>query len=84
MATKRDAPRNEAGLMKFLVRMTRIVTKEVEVYASNLYRAQSIGRSLAEKHDWTDIDNLAYSSLAEPWFPERKRTANLSDRSPTI
>ena len=62
-----------AELMKFRVRITRIAMKDVEVYAQDIYRAQKIGRSLAEKHDWTDIDTLSYSSLAEPWHPEDKR-----------
>ncbi len=54
-----------AGLNKFRVRMTRIATKEIEVIASDRYKAQSIGRSIAEKHDWDDLDNITYSALAE-------------------
>lgn len=61
------------GMIKFRVRMTRIATKEIEVIASDMYKAQSIGRSIAEKHDWTDLDNITYSALAEPWFLGEKR-----------
>jgi hypothetical protein len=53
------------GMTKFRVRMTRIATKEIEVIASDMYKAQSIGRSIAEKHDWDDLDNITYSALAE-------------------
>ena len=52
------------GMIKFRVRLTRIATKEIEVVASDLYKAQDIGRSIAKKHDWTDIDDLTYSALA--------------------
>ena len=51
-------------MIKFRVRMTRIATKEIEVTATDIYKAQNIGRSVAEKHDWTDVDNIAYSALA--------------------
>ena len=51
-------------MIKFRVRLTRIATKEIEVVASDLYKAQDIGRSIAKKHDWTDIDDLTYSALA--------------------
>ena len=62
------------GMIKFRVRMTRIATKDIEVIASDMYKAQSIGRSMAEKHDWDDPDNITYSALAEPWFlGEKKR-----------
>ena len=62
------------GMIKFRVRMTRIATKEIEVIASDMYKAQSIGRSISEKHDWQDVDSITYSALAEPWFlGERKR-----------
>lgn len=62
------------GMIKFRVRMTRIVTKDVEVTATDMYQAQKIGRTMAEKHDWRDFDNIAYSSLAEPWIlSEQKR-----------
>lgn len=60
-------------MIKFRVRLTRIATKEIEVVASDLYKAQDIGRSIAEKHDWTDIDGFTYSALAEPWFIGEKR-----------
>ena len=55
------------GLIRFRVRITRIVTKDVEVQATDMYKAQNIGKSLAPKLDWGDIDTLAYSTLAEPW-----------------
>ena len=55
------------GLIRFRVRITRIVTKEMEVQATDMYKAQQIGQSMAPKLDWGDIDTLAYSTLAEPW-----------------
>lgn len=68
------ATKTSDGMIKFRVRMTRIATKEIEVTASDMYKAQSIGRSIAEKHDWGDLDNITYSALAEPWFlGEKKR-----------
>ena len=63
MATK--AP---DGMIKFRVRISRIVIKEVEVTAQDMYRAQDIGKSIAPKLDWGDVDSLTYSVLAEPWF----------------
>lgn len=62
------ATKTPDGMIKFRVRITRIATKEIEVTATDIYKAQNIGRSVAEKHDWTDVDNIAYSALAEPWF----------------
>jgi len=68
------ATKTPNGMIKFRVRMTRIATKEIEVFALDMYKAQSIGRSIAEKHDWDDLDNITYSALAEPWFiGEKKR-----------
>lgn len=60
--------RTKDGMIKFRVRITRIVTKEMEVTAQDMYRAQDIGKSLAPKLDWGDVDTLSYSVLAEPWF----------------
>lgn len=61
-------------MIKFRVRMTRIATKEIEVTASDIYHAKNIGRSIAEKHDWQDVDSITYSALAEPWIlGEKKR-----------
>ena len=65
MAMAQDRLRN--GLIRFRVRITRIVTKDVEVQATDMYKAQQIGRSMAEKWDWEDFDTLSYSALAEPW-----------------
>lgn len=54
--------------------MTRIETKEVEVMATDMYKAKNIGRTMAEKHNWLDFDSVTYTSLAEPWnIAERKR-----------
>jgi hypothetical protein len=70
------------GLIRFRVRITRIVTKDVEVQATDIYKAQQIGRSMAEKHDWTDIDTLAYSSLAEPWsLSEERRKKSINQQN---
>ena len=55
-------------MIKFRVRITRIVTKDVEVTATDMYKAQSIGKSLAPKLDGQDVDDITYSALAEPWF----------------
>ena len=68
------ATKTPDGMLKFRVRITRIETKDVEVTATDMYKAQSIGKAMARKHDWTDVDNIAYSALAEPWFlGEKKR-----------
>lgn len=68
------ATKTPDGMTRFRVRITRIVIKEVEVTAQDMYRAQDIGKSLAPKIDWGDVDSLAYSVLAEPWFlGEKKR-----------
>ena len=68
------ATKTPDGMIKFRVRITRIVTKEVEVTATDMYKAQDIGKSLAPKLDWGDVESLAYSVLAEPWFlGEKKR-----------
>lgn len=68
------ATKTPDGMIKFRVRITRIVIKEVEVTATDMYKAQDIGKSLAPKLDWGDVDSLAYSALAEPWFlGEKKR-----------
>lgn len=56
-----------SGLVKFRVRITRIVTKDMEVSAQNMYHARNIGKSMAERMDWSDFDTLSYSVLAEPW-----------------
>ena len=61
------------GLIRFRVRITRIVTKDVEVQATDMYKAQRIGVELAPKLDWDDIDTLAYSTLAEPWSIQEER-----------
>jgi len=68
--------RKNRELIKFRVRMTRIETKDVEVMATDMYKAQKIGRQMAETRNWIDFDNVAYSSLAEPWNvsePRRRR-----------
>lgn len=62
------ATKTPDGMIKFRVRITRIVIKEMEVTATDMYKAQDIGKSLAPKLDWGDVDSLAYSVLAEPWF----------------
>lgn len=68
------ATKTPDGMIKFRVRITRIVIKEMEVTAQDMYRAQDIGKSLAPKLDWQDVDDIAYSALAEPWFlGEKKR-----------
>jgi hypothetical protein len=68
------ATKTPDGMIKFRVRITRIETKDVEVTATDMYKAQSIGKSLARKYDWQDVDDIAYSALAEPWFfGEKKR-----------
>lgn len=64
------------GLIKFRVRVTRLVSKDFEVMATDMYKAQQIGRGLADHHDWGDFDNLSYSVQAEPWFvqaPKRRK-----------
>jgi hypothetical protein len=43
------------------------VTKDVEVSAQDMYHARNIGKSMAERMDWSDFDTLSYSVLAEPW-----------------
>ena len=62
------ATKTPDGMIKFRVRITRIETKDVEVTAQDMYRAQDIGKSLAPKLDWGEVDSLSYSVLAEPWF----------------
>ena len=62
------AKRLPDGMIKFRVRITRIETKDVEVTAADMYKAQSIGKAMARKYDWQDVDDIAYSALAEPWF----------------
>lgn len=61
------------GLIRFRVRITHIMTKDVEVQATDMYKAQQIGKSMAEKWDWDDIDSLSYSALAEPWSLSEER-----------
>jgi len=56
-----------SGLVKFRVRITRIVTKDMEVSAQDMYHARNIGKSMADRLDWSDFDALSYSVLAEPW-----------------
>ena len=56
-----------SGLVKFRVQITRIVTKDVEVSAQDMYHARNIGKSIADRMDWSDFDTLSYSVLAEPW-----------------
>lgn len=68
------ATKTPDGMTRFRVRISRIVIKEVDVTATDMYKAQDIGKSLAPKLDWGDVDSLAYSVLAEPWFfGEKKR-----------
>ena len=68
------ATKTPDGMIKFRVRITRIETKDVEVTATDMYKAQSIGKAMAHKYDWQDVDDIAYSALAEPWFlGEKKR-----------
>ncbi len=62
------ATKTPDGMIKFRVRITRIGTKEVEVTATDMYKAQSIGKAMAPKLDWGEVDSLSYSVLAEPWF----------------
>lgn len=62
------ATKTPDGMIKFRVRISRIVIKEMEVTATDMYKAQDIGKSLAPKLDWGEVDSLSYSVLAEPWF----------------
>ena len=66
------ATKTPDGMIKFRVRITRIVIKESYWFSDKIvlrmYRAQDIGKSLAPKLDWGEVDSLSYSVLAEPWF----------------
>lgn len=53
------------GLTKFQVQAGCVKTKTFEVFALDVQRAQNIGQSLAEKHDWADFDTISYSAVAE-------------------
>ena len=54
-----------AQLKTYQVRLSRTVTKLVTIHASSVANAESIGRSLAERQDWSDFDTLSHSADVE-------------------